>query len=215
MTIVFVTAHDPQTEANLSIARLITAPDDLNIFGEDATRANLIQILSTAAGSRPLFCMSHGSRDAVLDDVHVGALQAKDARLLESRKVFAWACHTGARLGHSVGQSGGIWWGYDCAITAPDNRVKYAKIFATIFSEIKESFAACENEESAYALIQRIRELCEAALEALDKMGAKYDEDSFSLYSCCNQIWSRLSVWLAHQTNPCRHPMAPSPFIEL
>lgn len=214
MTIVFVTSHDPQTAANLAIAQLIASPEDLNIFGANATRANLLQMLSTTAGSE-LFCMSHGSRDALLDDVRVGALEAKDAGPLKTCKVFAWACHTGARLGYVVSRSGGIWWGYDCAITAPDDRTAYAPIFASVFSEIKKSFAACEDEKSAHALIKHIHELCEAALVALDEMGAQDDVDSFSLYSCCNQIWSRLSVWLAHQTNPCRHPIAPPPFIEL
>lgn len=215
MTIVFVTAHDPQTAANLAIAQLIGSPSDLNILGANATRANLLQMLGAAVGPQSLFCMSHGSRDALLDDVRMGALQATDAELLETCKVFAWACNTGARLGHVVSQAGGIWWGYDCPITAPDDRPKFIQIFVGIFSAIKGSFAACEDEASVDALLLHIKSLCDAALAALDKMGAQNDLDAFSLYSCCNQIWSRLSVWLAHRPDPCRHPKAPLPFIEL
>ncbi|MFH7040776.1 hypothetical protein ABT392_00410 [Paucibacter sp. JuS9] len=209
MTIVFVTAHDTQTAANLAIAQLIASPGDINIFGANATRANLLQTLASAIGPQSLFCMSHGSRDALLDDVRMGALQANDAELLGTCKVFAWACNTGARLGHVVAQAGGIWWGYDCPITAPDDRPMYTPIFAGIFAAIKTAFAACEDEASVAALLLHIQGLCEAALAALDQMGAQHDFDSFSIYSCCNQIWSRLSVWLAHQPNPSRHPMAP------
>lgn len=215
MTIVFVASNDAATCANLAIAQTFSSEADWQLFGAAATRVGLHDALVAQEHDRTAFLMCHGNKWAVLDNDGAPAVEAADSAALINFKVFAWACHTGATLGYSLSQLGVTWWGYDCAITAPDGREPYSKIFSLVFGTTKALFPNGVDDLSVGGILEEIRVACEVALMTLDQANAHLDEDAFSLYSCCNQLWQRLSVWLAGQPVPCRHPLAPLAYIDI
>lgn len=213
MTILFVTAQDYQTQANLTIAQKIAANTDQPLFGASANRAMLLNLVLNPQHDRTVFSMSHGSRTAVIGHDDSPALHEGDGNALYGFSVFAWACHTGATLGHSLAQAGVTWWGYDCAVTAPDSRIQFQDIFANVFGVVKCKFVSGVDVNSVNNALMDIQLACDTALKELDSCQAFNDVDAFSLYSCCNQLWRSLSVWLAGSKDPCRHPDAPPAFI--
>ena len=214
MTVIFVTAHDVATQSNLIVAQNMSATADLSLFAQDATRAQLYGSLNPQT-DRTIFVMTHGGKNAVFDNNCMPAIDAADGDALSGYKIFAWACHTGASLGFSMAQQGVTWWGYDCAVTAPDGRASFAGIFAQIFATAKSQFPKGIDPSSIAAVLEEIRLACEVALLQFDQLGAQDDDESFSLYSCCNQLWQRLSVWLSGQNKPNRHVLAPPAYIDI
>lgn len=215
MTILFVTAQDPQTQANLTIAKKIVISTDQSLFGALAIRTALLNAMLNLQHDRTIFSMSHGSKLAVIGHDNTPALEAGDSGALNGFSVFAWACHTGATLGHSFSKAGVTWWGYECAVTAPDDRVQFQDVFAQLFSVAKSEFVSGVDVPSVARALVAVHVACEVAVTQLDALEADKDDYAFSLYSCCNQLWRNLSVWLAGCQAPCRHPLAPPVYIEI
>lgn len=215
MTVFFVASHDEATHANLAVAQQIDATTDRILFGADATRAGLHEALTLEPNDRTAFLMGHGSKDALYDSHEAVAVQATDSPIFQNCRVFAWACFTGARLGHTMAQNAVTWWGYDCAVTAPDGRPQFAEVFAEIFEVVKRQFSDAMDAQSVHMVIEQIRVACESAAEKLDELQANYDAEAFALYSCCRQIWQRLSVWLTGYQAPLRHDFAPPAYIDI
>lgn len=59
--IIFVPAYDISTQSNLNIASSINFNNSITLFGQEATREKLLEIL--AKSDTPLFAMSHGNPD--------------------------------------------------------------------------------------------------------------------------------------------------------
>ena len=216
MTICFVTDHDPPTFSNLSIAKKVVSAGDLSLFGASATRLKLHEMNAAEAPERAIFAMGHGGRDALFDNFGMPALHAADVSTFEGRRIFAFACHTSTRLGHEMAKGGVTWWGYDCAVTAPDERASYAAVYIRLFKCVKTSFPSGVDESTVNRVLVKIQKACLRASEQLDKLGANDDDDATSLYSCCDQVWKRLSVWLMGSCmQPITHPSAPPPYIDI
>lgn len=215
MTLLFVPACDSPTKANLAVAHKVRRSSDVDLFGHLATQAELRSAILGNQQNRSLLLMSHGSKDAVWDNNKAPAVTIAEHGILEAYTVFAWACHTGSRLGYELAQRGVTWWGYDCAVTAPESQEPFLDIHSKIFREITDRFQSGIDETTVHIVLERIKVTCEMACELLDSVMADTHTDAFSLYSCCNQIWQRLSVWLAGHGEPCRHPMAPPAYIDL
>ncbi len=64
--ILFITAYDDATSANLSVGRQL-ADRHIALLAEDATRDNLMALLKQSK-EEPLFAMSHGKYDKLLDN---------------------------------------------------------------------------------------------------------------------------------------------------
>ena len=214
MTIFFVTAHDDATNANRVMANYVCKPHDLQLYEISAVRSSLLNALTDGSHSTA-FLMSHGKPYGIVGNDNIFAINENDGSTLANFKVFAWACWTGSRLGHYISLQGGIWWGYDCRVTAPDERPKFAKIMAPFFQTAKDNFGNGIDAHSILTILNQIQSKCIQALNDLDAIDAHLDEDGFSLYSCCNQFWERLSVWMVGMDMPFRHPAAPPPFIDL
>ena len=210
----FVPAHDEATNANFSLVGALNAPGDVLLHGESATRDALQGAIATAE-VKALFAMAHGKKNALLDNNRHDAIQRGDAASLSGFQVFAWACHTGAGLGHHVAQAGATWWGYDCAVTAPDDRAVYSSIQRRALEVAKTEFRSGIDAISIHTVLGNIRVACLDAIDALDGLHAFEDEDCFALYSFCNQVWQRLSVWVGADAVPHRHPGGPAPYIEI
>ncbi len=210
MTIFFVSSTDPATQANHSIALEMLAQSDLALFAADATRARLHSEFQSVSPDNLIFAMSHGSPDALWDANGEQALSVADAMNLQGYKIFCWACHTAKELGQSFAAHGSTWWGYDCAITAPDTRQPYSTIFRDLLLYLKQGFPTGVDSASVGAVFAAIKNACVDAETQLEILGASDDVDAMSIYSCCNQIWQHLCVWLAGQGQPMIHPDAPS-----
>ncbi|MGE5471201.1 MAG: hypothetical protein ACM3X0_10435 [Bacteroidota bacterium] len=214
MTILFVTSHDEATQANHSMALRIEDNSDLRLYKHDAIRASLLNALQNQDDTT-VFIMSHGRPVSVVDNMNSRAIDELDGPILSNYKIFAWACWTGATLGYKLAQSGTVWWGYDCPVTAPDERDPYASIMSNFFKTAKTLFVSANDYASVMQVLERIKNVCINAQYELDSIGADQDVDAFSIYSCCNQFWERLSVWLADHAVPCRHPLAPPAYIDI
>ncbi|TCA97406.1 hypothetical protein E0H65_14135 [Rhizobium leguminosarum bv. viciae] len=210
MTIFFVSSTDQATQANHEIASQMLAQTDVAIFAADATRARLHSELQTVPRNNLVFAMSHGSPNALWDAHGEEALSTGDAINLPGYKIFCWACHTAKELGQSFAAHGSTWWGYDCAITAPDARPPYSGVFRDILLTLKQSFPTGVDAASVAAVLAAVKTACVNAETQLEELGASDDDDAMSIYSCCNQIWQHLCVWLAGQGQPIVHPDAPS-----
>lgn len=213
MTIFFVTNSDNQTAANLAVAEKIAANTDIKLFGCDALRDRLHNELS--GDKRAIFSMSHGSRLAIIDSNGVEAVGVHDGCALSGYKVYAWACMTAQFLGGALAQKDIHWWGYDAAITAPDDREKYLDIFSEVISTAKNNFENGIDDSSIQRILDLIKDACDTAQKKLDSVGAMDDEDAMSLYSCCYQIWARLCIWLPGAQQPIKHRYAPQAYIDM
>ncbi|EPL09852.1 hypothetical protein [Pseudomonas sp. CF150] len=211
--IFFVTAYDEATRANHAIARRMIIDSDINLLEFDAVRFNLKANLCSSEGA--IFSMAHGRTIAVIDNNGEYALHEADASLLVGFKVFAWGCHTSTTLGYKMSRSDVVWWGYDCAVTAPDDRIQYIDVFVRVFDSIKKLFVKGVNKLSVLDILEQIRILCVAAEEEFNILIEDDSCESFAVFSCCNNIWRQLLVWLPALSAPLRHPLAPAPYIEL
>lgn len=209
--LIFVTAYDEATKANLVIAENIIEKDDTALFKSKATRAELYQLLSQPQSACFIFAMSHGNKEALLDNNQSQAITVNDAAHFSRKAVFAWACYTGTSLGWYMAQAQGIWWGYDCAVTAPDADPLYEPIFRRIFQKIKSDFPQVTNAQQVQGMLDTLKDLCDQAADELDHL----DMPPLGLYSCCRQIWGNLRVWLPSKNEPEKHPEAPSAHIEI
>lgn len=213
MTIFFVTNSDSQTAANLAIAKKIAGDTDIKLFGCDAMRDRLHKELM--GEKRVIFSMSHGSHLAIIDNDGVEAVVERDGDALSGYKVYAWACMTARFLGGALAQKGIHWWGYDAAITAPDDRKEYLDIFAEVISIAKENFESGVDHYSVEMVLDLIKDACHTAEKKLDNIDAIDDNDAMSLYSCCNQIWARLCIWLPQAQQPIKHRDSPPAYIDM
>jgi hypothetical protein len=212
--LLFVTAYDPPTDANLNMAMRFSKHHDHRLLGKAATRQNLLVAIATLH-PQAIFMMSHGRLHEIKDNNEISALHSGDGSILNGRTVFAWACWTGAQLGYDLSQAGANWWGYDCKITAPDDRKKYARIQANFFKLCKQLYATAKTKQDVLAILDRLELECKKSLASLDQAGAGHDVDAFSIYSTCNQFWERLLVWQAGTVGHIRHPSAPSVYIDI
>ncbi|NCE87666.1 hypothetical protein [Pseudomonas sp. Q1] len=212
MTIFFVTNSDRQTKANLAVASKIVIETDIRLFDRDALRIKLHEQLN--GKKRTIFSMSHGSESAIIDSVGDKAIFEADGHALNGFKVFAWACLSAKGLGESLAKQNVYWWGYDAAITAPDDRERYINIYAEILFSVKSNFERGIDDASVTNILNTIRDVCLAAEEKLDMAGAGEDDEAMSLYSCCRQIWTCLCIWLPQNQQPIKHNDAPAAFIE-
>lgn len=213
MTIFFVTNSDSQTAANLAVAKKIAANTDIKLFGCDALRDRLHNELS--GEKRTIFSMSHGSRVAIIDSDGVEAVSEHDGYALSGYKVYAWACMTAQFLGGAMAKEDIHWWGYDAAITAPDDREKYLDIFSEVISIAKNNFENGVDHSSIQRILDLIKDACHTAEKKLESVGANDDDDAMSLYSCCHQIWARLCIWLPGAEKPIKHRDAPPAYIDM
>lgn len=215
MTIFFVSAHDEPTHANLQVAQLITCHSDVKVFEANATRDGLLQAFADNPDNKSVFSMSHGSKFATIGSDGGPALDEDDAAVLSQYNVFAWACLTGVTLGHRLAQTGTTWWGYDNAVTAPDDRPEFLHILSNVVANAKTNFASGIDASSIALVLDGIRTCCVDAIEELNTANAPNVENFFPLYSFCNQFWQRLSVWIPGVPEPLRHPNAPVAYYDI
>ena len=123
----------------LNIASSINFNNSITLFGQEATREKLLEIL--AKSDTPLFAMSHGNPDILYAQNGEIALASSDENLLGKRSVYGFACYTAIRLGESVAQQGGIWWGYSDRVACYIDNPKFIQFFQQIFQLIYHNFA--------------------------------------------------------------------------
>lgn len=210
MTIFFVSSMDAATQANHAVALEMLAQSDTPLFAADATRARLHSEIQTDRPDNLIFAMCHGSPHAIWDSNGEEALTAADAANLEDYKIFCWACHTAKELGQSFSANGSTWWGYDCAITAPDERQPYLSVFRDVLQVLKNIFPTGVDDVSVAAVFMAAKAACANAETRLEALGASDDDAAMSIYSCCNQMWQHLCVWLGGQDQMIAHPDARS-----
>lgn len=212
--IVFVSAYDEATRANLAVARDLRLPHADRLIADGAVRTALH--LALRANGAPLFAMSHGKPDHLCAQHcshatdHV-ALSVQDVSVLGSRSVFAYACHTAARLGPEVSSQGVTFWGYIREITAPDARDAFRGYFVRIFDYIGESFPGAGSAEQRRDVLERIKALCDEAALAVDEAAdADPTLDVLETYQSLRDLWQYLRVNGAGAASAESHACAPA-----
>lgn len=209
--IIFVPAYDESTNANLTIARLITTPTCVTLFEIQATRQELITALSQA-NLLPLFAMSHGVRGALKGHNGEIVLSISDLHVLGRRTVYAFACHTAVELGQLAANTGSLWWGYSdiisCAIDYPPVR----SIFTEIFTFIRDNFHTATSPERRQTILNQLKQMCEEAAAEVDAIDSETElSDMTQIQMTLLHIWDRLRIWVPGAQDPERHPHGSSP----
>jgi len=199
------TAYDEATIANLSVGRQL-ADRHIALLAEDATRDNLMALLKQSK-EEPLFTMSHGKYDKLLDNNRKPAITLVDRPLFINRVVYVWACHTGTNLGKKIAfRNKGIWWGYTGAVTAPSISEPFRQKQQEVFRFIQDHFDKAVTKEDILNLLNDIKDKCDQMLSFFDEQMNNYpDADLFEIYSCSQHIWERLRVWHSSDDEPLMH----------
>jgi hypothetical protein len=206
--IVFVPAYDEATRANLEIARGLPWIRGHTLLGEMATRESLLVALGTDDG--PLFAMAHGKQDHLVAHAAERALLAEDAQVIGRRQVFAFACHTAARLGPELSGKGVTWWGYIKEVTAPDPRDPFREHFVRIFDYVGKTFPDAGTPEACRGVLLTLKDMCDAGALLVDEAAEVNDTlDVLETYQSFRDIWQLLRVCCAHSAGPECHPLAP------
>ncbi|MBY5367823.1 hypothetical protein [Rhizobium leguminosarum] len=210
MTIFFVTLTDEPTRANHAVALSMVEQGDVTLFAANATRFRLHSEVQRNGHDRKIFAMSHGSEDTVVDAAGNAALSTADATQLIGYKIFSLACLTGRALGRDFAANGSTWWGYDTVINAPDERSPYSGVFSELLLVLKRNFPNAVDALTTAQVLAIIKDACTEAMKRLHELGASQDRHAMAMYSCCNEIWQHLCVWLAGESTPILHPDVPS-----
>lgn len=216
--ILFVPAYDEPTRSNLAVAkRLPEQQGEVRLLGDDASARLLRSAIVATAGDaqRPLYVMSHGTRDAIRAQGGGAALEAADGLhllLLARRAVFAFACHTATVLGRVAATHGVVWWGYTGAIQSPVSEEPLAGLFAEIFRFLRDSFAGAASREARSQALEELRRRCREAERAVDEaFEADPSLDPSEALLCLLHLWDRLRIWLPGHDVPEHHPNARPP----
>lgn len=209
MKILFVTAYDSQTQANLSVANEIVENNEFFLSKAEATREVFYNKFPTLTNGQ-LMIMSHGDNTLVRDNNREIIITYEDLEKFNNTKFYLWACNTGKDLGAKISQNNNIWWGYDCPITAPINNDKYIPLYVKAFKVIKSKYVLGTNEEDIRQILDDIKKVCEDIDYQIDDLDPQAElSDLMQIYSCFRNMWANLVVWLNPQTG-IKHPEAPS-----
>jgi hypothetical protein len=216
MSIFFVTDHDVATKCNYSVALMMDSAADQKLMGPDASAEALRLELSNHRGVKTAFLMSHGKPTHIVDNFSRSALEISDSAMLDQWRIFAWACWTSCKLGYHIGNQGVIWWGYDCKITAPDIRPEYVDLYVGLFNFVKSGFAQASTSDDVLDFINDLKNEVDLVVQELDVLTRNEPPHTIlSLYSCCEQLWKALRVWMNGAQEPLLHPYAPVPYIDI
>lgn len=206
--IVFVPAYDEQTKANLQIAEEFQLESGIALLGEEANRKELLENIKQ---NDNIFIMSHGAQEAVYCDKDMKALSSEDAKVLNNKKFFVFACHTATNLGKIMIENGNEWWGYTGQISAPDTDAEVKEIIVPIFQFILENYYTTNDlgASTFNDILKRIKELCDDAALQLDKLD---DFGYMDTRLCIEHLWNRLRIW-SNPEEPLKHPDAPPPYL--
>jgi hypothetical protein len=208
--ILFAPGYDPATDANLAVARRLASVSCLPLLADNASRAALLAAL--AGQSTPLFALAHGRPDALLGHGGAPALAAGDATSIGPRSVYAFACHTAARLGEAAARQGATWWGYTGAVTAPDVPSALLAPIVSVFRYVWEALA--DPAIAPAVVLDELVRRCQAAEQEIDVLVENDPALSgFTAYLCLLQIWQRLRIWRPGDATPSKYPAAPEPLL--
>lgn len=209
--IFFVPAYDLSTNANLTIAKLITTSNCVTLFDKHATKQELIVALSNKSDD-PLFAMSHGLPDALKAQNGEVAISPNDVHLIGERKVYAFACHTAAELGKSAANQGTIWWGYSDTISCAIDSPALSSIFTDIFIFIRDNFEIATSTKDRQVMLEELKKKCEKAQDEVDRIDAEIEiSEIMEVYRTLRHIWDRLRIWMPNAQQPEQHPEVSSP----
>jgi hypothetical protein len=216
MIIFFVPAYDDSTTSNLSIAKRILLPNFINLFDESATRANLLREITRS--EYPIFVMSHGTADKLIDHNKADALTVMDIQVLANLKIYAFACSTAVKLGKVAASSKAIWWGYSSRVACYVDSPIADKFFIDIFSFIRDTFHQGSTDAEISDILKKLKILCEKAQHDLNLIFEQHPdtENMLGIVRTIIDIWTKLQVWIygLPQPIPIMHPTAPPPILD-
>ena len=216
MKILFVTGYDEQTKSNLKIANFIKDTDEHFISEEFAVRESFYSKFPLLSDTH-LMIMSHGNDDYIRDNNRDKIISCEDVDRFNNNKIYSWACNTGKLLGEEISSNNNIWWGYNCAITAPIDDEKYHHLYVRAFMEIKSKYVVGVSNTTILQILDEIKNMCEDIMREVDAISeAEQDNitDILQVYSCFYNMWANLVVWLNRSTS-IMHPNAPPPLLEI
>jgi hypothetical protein len=214
MVIFFVPAYDGSTISNLSIAKRISLPNSTNLFEKSATRYNLL--LEITRSEYPIFVMSHGTADKLIDHNKADALTEMDSQVLVNRKIYAFACSTAVNLGRAAASSKAIWWGYSSRVACYVDSPIANKFFIDIFSFIRDNFHQGSTNPAISNILDKLKILCENAQHDLNLIFEQHPdiENMLGIVRTIIDIWTKLQVWIYGLHQPIMHPNAPPPILD-
>lgn len=207
MTIIFSTSYDDATQANCRIAEKIQEKENFKfpLFGINAVREKLHDIIKTPPSRRELIIMSHGSQTSVQDNNKKSALEIKDSKSINSFRIFALACKTSNEIGRHFAIEGTLWCGYNCSVTAPPSTSDYDHIISESLLKIFKISLRINDENSASTALEEIKEICTSLEEQIYQENGHTSTEAFSIFLLCKQLWANLEILLPNSTDPIRH----------
>jgi hypothetical protein len=201
--ILFATAYDEATSCNLGVAARLRTGDCVRITEEHASR-NVLERVLRAYPEWDLLAMTHGNRRTLRAQGGIlpHAIEQEDTKTLRGRKVFAWACQTGAELGPAAARAGVIWFGFPVKIAAPPENALLQGLLAGVLQRVVDRLPSVRCRSSCKILLDELVADANVVLETAE-LG-----DTQSL-QCFEQFQLRLEAWWPGDSEPIRPTTAP------
>lgn len=206
--ILFAPAYDEPTRCTHLLALQFERDATEPLLGIAANRVNLLRAL--ADSDDPVVAFAHGSEDHLRGHGGQRVLTIQDARSLSTKTVFAYACHTGTKLGGAMARTGNTWWGYSGAVAAPSVEATRTGFIAPVFRHLITSFLEFSDEVPPPAFFEWLKQLCEQAAHQFDELFASGVDVDTDTYLCLLHVWDRLRVWCPGSDGPAHHPRCQS-----
>ena len=201
--ILFATAYDEATRSNLGVAARLRTGDCVRLTEEHASRRFLARALY-AYPQWDLFAMAHGERRALrapgASAPH--AIQLENVEALRNRKVFAWACQTGAELGPAAARAGVVWFGFPVKIAAPPEDPRLQELLAGVLQQVVDRLPTVRCRSSCRTLLDDLVAAAELVLETAGLL-------DLQAHQCFAQFQLRLEAWWPGDPEPIRPSTAP------
>ncbi|MFN0204363.1 MAG: hypothetical protein ACKVTZ_22785 [Bacteroidia bacterium] len=194
MKIIFATYKiDDATEITFQIANKLTSVNDILLADIKATRSELQKVL-LAYPNAPLFVLSHGTDNAIIDNDGVLALDsqnANDIALLIHRPVFAYCCWTANGLGDvmkTVTQK--VYWGYTGQVIVPADSPEILPLLEDAIVFVFNRFDTTLTPELATQTLTELKQFCDNLLQ---------NSTEISTNIVMRRFWTMLRVFLSNE----------------
>lgn len=140
--IAFVTAYDEATRCNLLVLRPLIHAAMEPCVQSNATRAQLLDALSSFP-NRPIFLACHGGSEALVDQDGSDALNIDDLDVATNRPIFAFACNSAESLGPVLAnEADAIYFGFCGSVSALDAPAGLIKELRLVIRDLLDKLAS-------------------------------------------------------------------------
>ncbi|WP_368084817.1 hypothetical protein [Vibrio splendidus] len=208
--IAFVTNYDENTNCNYMLYSHLSISPNVELLDASAVAFRLNQESQTER--RNVFAMSHGTEDILKDQDRMAAIDSSNIANFSDMSVFSYACNTSINLGRVASESGCTWYGYNDRINVPEPDEELIPMYSVLFEFIVDNFPNGNSRNSIENFINELKGLCEIKINELDAMNVSGQfAPTSGAYQSVHQLWGKLQVWLANDSQYIMHAEADPP----